>query len=115
VHGGLLPDRSLKEQSLSDMTNLRSVKVDGAFSADQYTKTGAKPLVGSESGAKEGVRVPWVTLWNKQPHVYFGHDAKSGLQRTPHCTGLDTGCCYGTAVDISRLRFNNVICFQGGS
>jgi len=94
VHAGFVPGTPLEEQKLSDMYILRTVP---SASSD-------------DSDDKE---VPWAALWKKNdgPHVYFGHDAKRGLQLCDYATGLDTGCCYGkklTAVILPRREIVQV-------
>lgn len=77
VHAGLVPGVPLDRQRPEDMLTMRSIRPDG---------TASKRL---EDG------LPWAQLWVGPPHVYFGHDAITGLQRHAHATGLDTGCVYG--------------------
>ena len=42
--------------------------------------------------------------WTKKQYVYFGHDAKRGLQASEFACGLDTGCCYGRQLSAMVLR-----------
>ncbi|DAZ98023.1 TPA: hypothetical protein N0F65_004513 [Lagenidium giganteum] len=85
VHAGLVPDVPLEEQSPFNMYKMRHLLRNSANKWDVFEK---KPS--PDSPAQQ-----WATLWPGPIHVYFGHDAKAGLQREEHATGLDTGCCYG--------------------
>ena len=81
VHAGLVPHVPLHLQQPITLTKTRNIKRRlGVALAYE------KPVDGG----------PWAASWTGPQHVYFGHDAKRGLQLHPFATGLDTGCCYGT-------------------
>ena len=91
VHAGLVPGLALAEHDLEDLYTMRNLVPRGEGGA-----------WAPRAAAGEGVS--WASQWVPQPaapggpriaHVYFGHDAKRGLQLAPHATGLDTGACYG--------------------
>ena len=84
-----MPDRQLDEQSVRDMCYMRNI----------FTNAAGK-LQGSDS-TQYGQ--PWIEKWHKGPFVYFGHDAKRGLQRGEFATGLDSGCCYGRKLSAMIL------------
>lgn len=88
VHAGLVPGVALESQDPAGMYTMRNL-VKGGLS---YSWTD-KPTHGT----------PWAGEWRGQPHVYFGHDAKRGLQQLSHATGLDTGCCYGRSLSAMVL------------
>lgn len=85
VHAGLIPNKPLEEQLPGDMHSMRNIN-------ETLNEQSEVVLVGSENDSKGK---PWVEFWKSPPHVYFGHDAKRGLQLTDYTTGLDTGCVYG--------------------
>nr|AGS09410.1 serine/threonine protein phosphatase [Euglena gracilis] len=75
VHAGLDPSLSLDKQHTFDLMHMRTI-VDG------------KP-------SEKHKGTPWASIWKGPQTVFFGHDAKRGLQEHPYAIGLDTGCVYG--------------------
>lgn len=88
VHAGLVPGVALEAQDPAGMYTMRNL-VKGGLS---YSWTD-KPSHGT----------PWAAEWRGAAHVYFGHDAKRGLQQCARATGLDTGCCYGRSLSAMVL------------
>jgi len=93
VHAGLIPGKDIEDQRYNDMLLMRNI----ITSTD---KDNGELIL--KSFSKESQGEPWAKVWSdaqekeQNPlHVYFGHDAKRGLQEYPYATGLDTGCCYG--------------------
>lgn len=87
VHAGRIPGVALEAQAPWDFVNMRNVI------SSPTTASGSKKYVAIDR-AKEGEA--WASVWQDELcHVYFGHDAKRGLQLYPHATGIDTGACYG--------------------
>ena len=87
VHAGLVPGVPLECQSLENLTHMRNITQEDYFSG--------RGLVGS---SKVDQGEAWASLWPGPDHVYFGHDARRGLQLWPFATGLDTGCLYGNVL-----------------
>ena len=97
VHAGLVPGVPLDKQDLAGMYTQRNLVPCGTSCGDDLAG-----MYTWSDGTKKGV--PWAGEWpSDQPHVFFGHDAKRGLQQHTHATGLDTGCCYGKKLSAMIL------------
>lgn len=84
MHAGLIPGKPLEQNSLADMVNMRNL-----LYGDYFEEGGIRATKLDTEGE------PWAPSWRGPQTVYFGHDAKRGLQRTERAVGLDTGCVYG--------------------
>lgn len=92
VHAGFVPGVELSEQQPLDMVSMRNVrKGEGEQGYTAFEK--------NEPGGSA-----WATVWQGPEHVYFGHDAKRGLQQCEFATGLDTGCLYGNTLTAAILE-----------
>jgi len=87
VHAGLDPKKELIDQDPKIIVRMRHI---------QNGIPTSKPTKGE----------PWINYYNKQPHVYFGHDARKKLQQTPYVTGLDTACVYGHRLTACVINDN---------
>ena len=86
VHAGILPGHAITDQFYYDLCCIRDIV--------KTEDIGWKPVPPGTTDS-----VPWASAYGQDsddsPHIYFGHDAKRGLQLHKFATGLDTGCCYG--------------------
>lgn len=95
VHAGLVPGVRLEEQKTLDMVVMRNL-------IKRESEGGIAGLVAAEKDTDGGQA--WASMWTGPQHVYFGHDAKRGLQKHAHATGLDTGCVYGCRLTAALLE-----------
>jgi len=123
VHAGIVPRIPLMKQKVDDMLRMRRVKLKlkqrrtCGFGCWLYKKLTFQKQDGADDSQDFETFIkpdPSATPWAKEfsidggsavlpdsdesPHIFFGHDAKLGLQQAPCATGLDTGCCYGKAL-----------------
>ncbi|MDT7541414.1 MAG: hypothetical protein QOE33_1318 [Acidobacteriota bacterium] len=73
VHAGVRPNVPLCEQSIEDLTELRTL--------------------GTKRTSREGV--PWYEVYDGRQTVLFGHWPSNEPRRGTRALGLDTGCVYG--------------------
>ena len=73
VHAGLRPGVPLAEQTLEDLTELRTL--------------------GEDRASREGER--WYKAYEGEKFALFGHWPAKWPRKGPRALGLDTGCVYG--------------------
>ncbi|HUE82156.1 MAG TPA: metallophosphoesterase [Pyrinomonadaceae bacterium] len=89
VHAGLRPGVPLHEQSIEDLTELRTM--------------------GADRTSREGL--PWFEVYDGEKMVLFGHWPGPEPKIARRAIGLDTGCVYGhllTAYIIETNEFLSV-------
>lgn len=103
VHAGILPGVTLQNQRFVDLYSIRNID-EVQLENNEVTLEG---LTDTKAGK------PWVDYLldtdSSHPHVYFGHDAKRGLQLSALATGLDTGCCYGRKLSAIILPSKELV------
>lgn len=104
-----VPGVALEDQGLNDMVTMRDVAKGISTGGDGSTTceggggdARATDLVALEKPT--AASIPWAQKWTGPPHIYFGHDAKRGLQLEAWATGLDTGCLYGKKLSAVILE-----------
>ncbi|HWS88588.1 MAG TPA: metallophosphoesterase [Pyrinomonadaceae bacterium] len=89
VHAGLRPGVPLCEQTLDDLTGLRTL--------------------GPDRESRKGT--PWYEAYDGEQVALFGHWPSAAPRRGPRAVGLDTGCVYGhrlTAYVVETGEFHSV-------
>ena len=87
VHAGLRPGISLAEQSVEDLTELRTL--------------------GADRTKREGL--PWYEAYEGDKLVLFGHWPTAEPTRARHAIGLDTGCVYGNRLSAYITETEQIV------
>mmetsp|Transcript_21469 Transcript_21469/g.63366 ORF Transcript_21469/g.63366 Transcript_21469/m.63366 type:complete len:163 (+) Transcript_21469:447-935(+) len=97
VHAGVVPGVPLVRQRPENLLKMRNIlrRPGMALAAIERDVDGSSAWASAYDGS--------------MGHIVFGHDAKRGLQREAHATGLDTGCCYGKELSALVLPQREVV------
>ncbi len=87
VHAGLRPGVPLKEQSIEDLTELRTL--------------------GADRTSREGV--PWFEVYDGDKLALFGHWPRPEPKMARRAIGLDTGCVYGHLLTAYIIETNEFV------
>jgi hypothetical protein len=90
VHAGVRPGVPLAEQSVEDLTELRTL--------------------GEDRRSREGT--PWYEVYEGEKTVLFGHWPAGELRRGPRALGIDTGCVYGYELTAYVIETEEVVRVQ---
>ena len=90
VHAGVRPGVALDEQSVEDLTELRTL--------------------GEDRKSREGT--PWYEVYEGEKTVLFGHWPAGELRRGAHALGIDTGCVYGYELTAYVIETEEVVRVQ---
>jgi diadenosine tetraphosphatase ApaH/serine/threonine PP2A family protein phosphatase len=87
IHAGLRPRVPLSDQSIDDLTELRTLGPD----------------------RRSRVGVPWYEEYNDSLFALFGHWPAAEPRRGPNALGLDTGCVYGYELTALILETGEIV------
>jgi len=79
VHGGFLPNRPWRKQSLDIITSIQVIDKKGR--AAKRSDAPDEPA--------------WAVSWGGEPFVVYGHTPRPDVLDLPGSIGIDTGCVYG--------------------
>ncbi len=79
VHGGFLPHKPWRTQSIDIMTRIQVIDKNGKAA--------------KRSDAPDAP--PWADSWSGKPFAIYGHTPRPNVLERPGSIGIDTGCVYG--------------------
>ncbi|GAB5358852.1 hypothetical protein AAMO2058_000494600 [Amorphochlora amoebiformis] len=106
VHAGVVPGVPLLDQQFEDMVMMRELEQsNGRWNA--VVQRSDDSILWAKVFSKGGSDAAIIPEGKESVHVFFGHDAKQGLQQESLATGLDTGCCYGKSLTGALVTIND--------
>lgn len=98
VHGGLVPEIPLEDQSAFLVMNMRTIKPSTHEASEKHERKGYIPWAkywDKHQKSMDHSLIFFTTKKIKHTTVVFGHDARKCLQHYTYAKGLDTSCVKG--------------------